>query len=329
MKQLSPEWQIQQSILLTWPHKYSDWSNNLAEIENTYLELVKIITIHQKIILIAYNHELVQDLKKKLSSVVLKNIKFNIIQTNDTWVRDYGPITLSDSTSKCWLNFIFNGWGDKFKHGLDNAMTGQLDLPGSAITIPFVLEGGAIDYNGEGELLTTETCLLKKNRNNMVKENIEKKLKEYLNVKKIHWLKHTHLIGDDTDGHIDMFARFVNKNTIVYAKSINTNDSNYTSLTKLEQELKTLRDTNNKTFNLVPVLQPETLFYKNKQLPTTYINFLIINDAVIVPCYNDVTDSLALAQFEKLFPTRKIYGVDSSVLIRHGGSIHCASMNLY
>jgi len=331
MIRLPAEWEPQQQVLLTWPHKYSAWRGQLPEIDKFYVQATNIISQFQYITLIAYDKEHQQHIKKQIKDEYSHNIKITCIQTNDTWIRDYGPITVYNNQNPMLLNFNFNGWGSKFPANLDNLVNTQLikkKQPHKDFSL--ILEGGSIDSNGDGELLTTESCLLTNTRNkNHTKEKLEIFFKENLGIKKTHWLQNTTMLGDDTDGHIDMFARFVNKKTIVYAKSHHPNDPNAIALNKLEQQLTLLRNSQGEQFNLIPLPQPQAIMWNQQPLPVSYINFLLINQAVLVPTYNVSQDKTILEQFQTIFPQKKIYGIDSSILIRHGGSIHCASMNLF
>ncbi len=226
------------------------------------------------------------------------------------------------------MDFTFNGWGLKFAANYDNLVTRRLFqkrvFKSPLKTLNFVLEGGSIESNGEEILLTNTQCLLEENRNpEFSKDEIEERLKRYLKVKEVIFLNHGFLEGDDTDSHIDTLARFVSKDTIAYVKCEDEEDIHFKELKKMEEELKKL------PFNLIPLPFVKPKFYEGERLPATYANFLFINNAVLVPTYNDENDEKAIKIFEKLFPKRDVIGIDSTILIREHGSIHCATMHSF
>jgi agmatine/peptidylarginine deiminase len=296
MRRLIAEWERQKALLVVYPHNKGDWGKYFYEITSFYDEFISIVKNYQEV-------------------VVIKE------QTNDTWIRDFGPITIIKDKKLKLLDFTFNGWGLKYSANFDNGLNRKLF---NTKKIGFVLEGGSIDTNGEGVLLTTKSCLLEANRNpHLTQKEIEEYLKNIFGLKKIIWLENGFLEGDDTDGHIDMLARFVNKDTIAYITCDDRDDVHYDMLKKMEEELK------RSTFNLVPLPWVSAKYFNNQRLPASYANFVIINNAVIVPTYNDTNDKEALKIFSTLFKDRDVIGLDASVLIREKGSIHCCCMNLY
>jgi len=259
-----------------------------------------------------------------------KNLSFVQAQTDDTWARDCSGITILQNDTATVIDFTFTGWGDKFDATLDNALTSKLkSLYGAHYQKErFILEGGAIESNGEGLLLTTSHCLMNPNRNKKLtqKFEVEAILKEILGVQKTLWLDHGYLAGDDTDSHIDTLARFVSKNTIVYVKCKDEEDEHFEALSKMETELMAMRDLNGEKFKLIALPMTEATYYDGERLPATYANFLIINGAVLVPTYNDPHDTEALEILQKVFIDREIIPINCSVLIRQHGSLHCVSM---
>jgi len=261
-----------------------------------------------------------------------KNLTFVKINSDDTWSRDFGGITVNDNGKLTVLDFQYNAWGKKFPYKLDNEITKQLKIKGllkkyTHKSISFVLEGGAIESNGDGILLTTTKCLMEENRNPLLSIHIiEKRLMEYFGCKKVLWLNHGYLEGDDTDSHIDTLARFVNTDTIVYQSCDDKNDVHYRELQKMEKELKSFKQPNGQAFNLVALPWIEAKYNENERLPATYANFLIINRAVLVPTYQDKNDEKALKMLQELFPKRDIVGIDCQTLIRQHGSLHCVTM---
>ncbi len=244
------------------------------------------------------------------------NLYFIHYQTDDTWARDCSTISVIENGQIKLLDFTFNGWGGKFEATRDNAMSSHIS---DCSAIDYVLEGGAIESNGEGTLLTTSQCLKNPNRNPNL--DIDAILKNVLHVKKILYLNHGYLRGDDTDSHIDTLARFISKDTIMYLTCKDKNDEHYEALHVMQKELQ-------KTpYKLIALPMTEPIYYQGERLPATYANFLMINGAVLVPIYNDTHDDEAIEIFKKSFPDREIIPIDCSVLIRQHGSLHCVSMH--
>jgi len=339
---LLPEWHSQAAVLVTWPHQHSDWVEQLNlpsnEIESFYLELVGTISGHQTCAIICYDQTHKKHIIELLKTHKLKtdNICFYIIPTNDTWIRDYGPLS-TISSNKCLhlLNFEFNAWGNKYSCDKDNLVNQQLHQQhafhlSSYSSLPWVLEGGSIDTDGQGTILTTTNCLLSKSRNpGKNKTDIVQALGEYLGANKVLWLDHGSLEGDDTDAHVDTLARFTNPDTICYVSCDQPQDPHYNSLKNMEKTLKTFRNQNSEPYKLVPLPWPKPKINRHgERLPATYANFLIINKAVLVPTYNDPADEKALGIFRELFPERQVIGLDCTSLIEQFGSLHCATMQL-
>ena len=317
------EWEAQEALIVVFPPKKSDWKHSLAEIHQTYLEFISHIARFQKCMVICED-------KKTLATALpsLQNIELIEMPTNDTWIRDFGGINVYKHGKRQTYDFVFNAWGNKFEASMDNGITQKLFdegyLIGKLKTFDFVLEGGSIDSNGDGVMLSTAYCLFEENRNpELSKKKIKKTLMKLFGLKELIILKHGALMGDDTDSHIDTLARFIDKKTIAYVKCYDKNDEHYTELKKMEKELK-------KTgFDLVPLPLPSAKYFNNHRIPATYMNFVLINDAVLVPTYSDVYDEEVLKTFAHHFPEREIVGIESSILIREHGSLHCASMNVY
>ena len=227
------------------------------------------------------------------------------------------------------LDFSFTGWGGKFDASRDNAMSSAISKAYGAPMhkIDLILEGGGVESNGNGSLLTTAECLLNTNRNpQMNKAKTEAMLKKEFGVEQILWLNHGYLAGDDTDSHIDTLARFIDIDTIMYVKCDDKNDEHYEALKKMEEELKKIRDIEGEPFHLIPLPMCQSHYYNDERLPATYANFLIINDAVLLPIYNDPHDNEAIEICKKAFRGRDIIPIDCSVLIRQHGSLHCVTM---
>ena len=327
MTRLPAQWEEQELIQLVFPHKDTHWNEYLDEAIETFVNIVKTITKYQKCLIVAKELNSVKSLFRNK-----KNITFVRLDSNDTWSRDLGGITVQNDKKFTILDFNFNAWGKKFPYKLDNQITKKLKLKGifkgyNHQTISFVLEGGSIESDGEGVIMTTSKCLLEKNRNPyLTKSTIEKQLQKYLGAKKILWLNSGYLIGDDTDSHIDTLARFIDTNTIVYQSCDDKDDEHYEELKKMENQLKTFKNINGKSYKLIPLPWIEAKYYDDERLPATYANFLIINNAVLIPTYNDKNDDKVLKLFKNIFPKRDIIGIDCTILIRQHGSLHCVTM---
>ena len=328
------EWEPQDAIMLAWPHRDTDWHYMLDEAQACFKEIARAIVNDLHLIIIAPD---IDDVKRQLSDIDHKDkIIYQKIDTNDTWARDFGPISVIDGDKRLMLDFKFNAWGMKFAACHDNLICMKMFQNGifnaNAINCQdFVLEGGSIESDGNGTVLTTSQCLLSPNRNrHLSKQQIEEVLKARLGAKKVLWLDNGELIGDDTDAHIDTLARLAPNNTIVYVKCDDTSDEQYTSLQRMEQELKAMTNAQGEPFKLVPLPCPAPIHDKEGQrLPATYANFLITNSQVLVPIYNQPnTDDLALKAIAQAFPERNVVGIDCNALIQQHGSLHCVTMQI-
>ncbi len=255
--------------------------------------------------------------------------------SNDSWVRDHGPITVIDQGVPLLLDFTFNGWGGKYRAQLDNAVTDNLHKLGAFSNtmieqINLVLEGGAIESDGKGTLLTTKSCLLTKTRNpDITPAQLEETVKNALGCERILWLENGQLIGDDTDGHIDTLVRFCDSQTLCYVSCDDPNDPHYPSLDAMRQELGSFRDNSGQPYQLIPLPLPAAKqTQEGERLPATYANFLIINGAVLVPTYDDPADQTALSRLQHCFPDREMIAIDCLPLIKQYGSLHCVTMQL-
>jgi agmatine deiminase len=233
------------------------------------------------------------------------------------------------------VDFTFNGWGGKFPAELDNQLTRRLHASGAfgdidCRRINWVLEGGAIESDGQGTILTTRRCLLAETRNpGLTQEQIELLLRDRLGAQRVLWLEHGDLEGDDTDGHIDMLARFCDVNTIAYTACDDPSDSHYADLKAMEAELQALRSLRGEPYRLLPLPWPQPAYADDgHRLPLSYANFLIVNGGVIVPTYDDAADEKAIAMLQQAFPDREVIGVPALAIIIQHGSLHCVSMQL-
>lgn len=333
MKRVPAEWERQQCVLMSFPHEETDWAQSdaaLKEALSPFIRIAQAIAYKEAVYIICKD-------KTKIASMFCspRNLTFIEIPTNDTWIRDYGYISLKENEIKKLLDFTFDGWGGKFEASLDNAVNTTLHKKGYMGTTPlekldFVLEGGAIESDGKGTILSTSTCLCNPNRNGgLTKNQVEEKLKLMLGAERILWLNHGYLAGDDTDSHIDTLARFVNTESIVYVKCEDKEDEHYEALQKMEEELKKFKTIDGKPYTLYALPMCEAKYHeKGQRLPATYANFLICNGAIIYPTYNDKSDKKVGEIFKMLFPEKEIIPVNCLKLIEQGGSLHCSTMQV-
>ncbi len=340
---LPAEWEPQSGVMLTWPHADTDWKPYLRQITNTYLELAEAITRFERLLVVTPIIESTRKmLAERLSDRQMSRVHLYEIDSNDTWARDHGPVTLASKNKHNsfiipihLLDFKFNGWGEKFDWQKDNAINLQLYYQGAFNAAlenhkGFVLEGGSIESDGKGTVFTTSQCLLAPHRNQpFTKENIEQQLKNLLHAHHIQWLDHGNLVGDDTDGHIDTIVRVAPHDTLLYVGCDNPEDEQYEDFKSLEKQLQSLITYEGYPYRLLKLPMPDAIYDGEDRLPATYANFLIINGAVIYPTYNQPEkDEEARRQIQLAFPDREIIGIDSLTIIRQHGSIHCLTMQL-
>lgn len=331
---LPAEWAPQDGVLLAWPHEQSDWAPVLDRVVPVFRDLVCAISRHEKVLIATPEPDRVRN---TLGNALISSGQVRIyeIPTNDTWTRDFGPITVYEDDRPVLLNFGFNGWGLKFPSHFDNQVTVNLAKAGAFGTISLrtpglILEGGSIESDGRGTLLTTSACLLELNRNpHLDRRGIEDSLRTHLGADHILWLENGYLEGDDTDSHVDTLARLCPEDTILYVACDDETDPHFDALHRMHEELDQLRTRDGRPFRLIPLPWPHPHFDdEGERLPATYANFLVINNAVLVPTYNDPKDDEAMACIRQAFPDREIIGIDCSPLILQHGSLHCVTMQL-
>lgn len=332
------EWHRQSCVQLTWPHADTDWQPYLDEIQETFVQIAKAVAQYERLIIAARNTDDVRSLlEESLTAEEIQRVSIYECDNDDTWARDHAFITLvgTEKDAPCrLLDFRFNGWGEKFDAGKDNAINRTLYNKGvfhgceRIDCDDFVLEGGSVESDGQGTVLTTSVCLMAPNRNQpMTQDEVEAVLKERLCARKIVWLDHGQLIGDDTDGHIDTIARLCPGNTVLYVGCDDDADPQYTDLKSLEKQLREATNADGIPFRLLRLPMPDAIHFDGERLPATYANFLILNGAVIVPTYDQPdNDALALSLVAEAFPCYDIIGIDSRIIIRQHGSIHCLTM---
>ena len=323
MKRFIAEFEPQSFTQIIFPHKESDWVEYLEEAQDNFIEIIQAIIKYQKCLVICDDIERVKQYFEQN-----ENLLFVEYQTDDTWARDCSSLSIVQNNTIKLLDFKFTGWGGKFEAQKDNAMTQaiQKEYENELESIDFILEGGAVESNGEGLLLTTSQCMLNSNRNSsFTKEQVTQKLKDSFGVDNVLYLHHGYLAGDDTDSHIDTLARFIDSKTILYVQCKDREDEHYRELQLMEKELETLAQ----EYNLILIALPmsEAIYFEGERLPATYANFLFIHGAVLVPTYGVKEDEKALNIFREIFKDRDIIGIDCQTLIKQHGSLHCVTMN--
>ena len=336
-QRLPAEWEPQDAVMLTWPHKNSPWDWILDDVVELYEALATVICDYADVVIAVPDTQL-EEVRARLEAMgaPMEYIHLYPCASNDSWARDHGPLSVETAEGFKLLDFQFNGWGNKFPHELDNQISRELfaqkAFPHASFgTQDWVLEGGSIEVDGQGTLMTTSSCLLNKNRNPLLtKSDVEAKLIAAFGVQKINWLDHGYLAGDDTDGHVDTLARLCPNNTIIYTACDDEQDEHYAELKKMETQLQSFTNAAGEPYRLLPlpwagvVLGDES----DERLPSTYANFLIINEAVLVPIYNLPMDEDALEVISQAFPGYEIFGIPCLSLIEQGGSLHCITMQL-
>ena len=374
---LPAEWEPQDFVLLTWPNETTDWAPYLEEIRQTVAEMVRAIARHEEVMLLSMFKTDVPDELREMPNVYVAELP-----NNDTWARDFGPIVLKgtqpaessagggasaddeeEEKDFLWLDFRFNGWGEKFQAAWDNmipyklwALYGFFEDADYEDHQDFVLEGGSIETDGRGTLFTTSQCLLAPHRNQpLTKEQIEEQLKRRLRVGRVVWLDYGNLVGDDTDGHIDTIVRCAPDDTLVYVGCDDPADEQYSDFHALEEQLKALRTADGKPYRLLRLPMPDGIYevegpsgvqsdcvavqevqspsgvqeMQGERLPATYANFLVINGAVLVPTYDQPEkDAEALRVVQQAFPDREMITIDARTIIRQHGSVHCLTMQV-
>lgn len=324
--------------MLTWPHPETDWAESLADVERVFFQLAQAISQRQVLILLCHDVFLITRLQKVLPEHQVQMQRTFLLQipNNDSWTRDHGPITVYNQAGEpVWLNFEFSGWGQKFESRLDNQINGHLFgakiIKAVALeSVDLVLEGGAIDTDGQGVLLANECCLLHDNRNPQLSKNdLEQRLAELFGIKKFLWLKQPPLAGDDTDGHIDTLARLTPSGALLYVSCDDVTDPHFLPLAQLKTQLAAFTDLKGHPFPLLPLPWPSAKYdSEDNRLPASYANYLLINGAVLVPTYQDAADAPAMAVIGQAHPGYQIIGIDCLPLLRQGGSLHCVTMQL-
>jgi agmatine deiminase len=326
------EWANHTATWLSWPHKEESWPGKIGMIYNRYAEFIKELAKGELVRINVGNETMKAFAVEQLTAVGadLTKIEFYDFPTNDAWCRDHGPAFLVNpgTKQKVIVDWGYNAWGNKYPpYDLDDVIPTKIAQHfGLPVYHPgIVMEGGSVDFNGKGTVLTTTACLLNKNRNpHLTQEQIEGYLRNYYGVEQVLWLGDG-IVGDDTDGHIDDITRFVNEDTVVTVVEENKADENHHILRENLETLKTMRLLNGKQLNIIELPMPDPVYYDGQRLPASYANFYIANAAVIVPTYRCDNDTKALDILTQCFPDRKVIGIDSTDIIWGLGSFHCLS----
>lgn len=327
-----PEWTPVEAVLLAWPHAATDWRPWLPAIERDYVELAAAIAAEVTPLILCRDAGHRRHIEGLLHDCCRNAPRIVVVPYNDTWCRDYGPITVAGEGRLQLLDFQFKGWGAKYDARLDDEINKQLTalwrVPLQSIGIQ--LEGGSIESDGNGTLLTTTQCLLDSQRNpGYDRDRLEGLLLEQLGLQRVLWISEGLLQGDDTDGHIDNLVRFCDEHTIAYAGCSRRADMHYQPLQAMAEQVRGLRQPDGQPYTIQAIEIPEAIYDENgERLPGSYVNFLILNNSVLVPVFDCPQDDQALANLQRCFPHRKLVPVPGGNLIRQYGGPHCATMQL-
>lgn len=335
MPRLPAEWEPQSALMLTWPHAQGDWDDGLADVEASFIDIAVAVAAFQPLIISVYDTGQRDRVFESLTARGIDETRLNlyVVRSNDVWARDHGPVSVMDDEQGRLLDFRFDGWGNKYPAAEDDQLCERLQQAGAFGHTPLikhhqVLEGGAIDSNGQGSLLTTQRCLLSRNKGTS-EADYERLFKQQFGTEQTLWLTTGSLIGDDTDGHIDTLARFVSPTRIAYQSCDDKHDAHYEALQAMAKELAAFRTMDNQPFELIALPLPQAIHARSGQrLPAGYANFLIINNAVLMPSYDDPADDIAAQLLAQCFTERELITIDCRALIQQYGSLHCVTMQI-
>jgi len=327
------EWARHRATWLSWPHNQETWPASLEKVRDVWIQMVCALAPHEQVCMLVNDEAAAQDVTARLkkTGAVMGNVALLKIPTVDVWMRDYGPTFVTRESSDQPLacnDWIFNGWGGKYRAYEDDDQVVREIAPLLKIPVfehDIVLEGGSIEVNGVGACLTTEQCLLNKNRNpHLNRRQIEERLGDSLGVSHFIWLGEG-IAGDDTDGHIDDIARFVDPTTIVCVVESNSNDDNYSPLQENYERLQNATDQDGERLSVVALPCPAAVYYDGARLPASYANFYIANNVVLVPVFDDPNDTQAMGILQDLFPRRQVIGLRCNEVVAGLGAIHCVT----
>ena len=331
---LLAEWEPQAGVVIAWPHAGTDWAPRLARIETAYVALAAAIARFEPL-LVCVADAMVREHAAQLlaeAGVHPARVRFIEIAYDDTWLRDSGPLTLTDGAGFRLVDFRFTGWGGKFEGGRDDRLIAALIEHGvfraaEHRRIDWALEGGAIESDGAGTLLTTWRCLQQRHPQ-LTREEMSVLLIDALGAQRVLWLEHGYLQGDDTDAHIDTLARFAPDGGLVFQACDDPADPHYAELARMHEEIAQLRTLDGRPYRLYPLPWPRAIVDEGRRLASSYANYLIVNGGVLMPAYGDVADALAAQVIAAAHPGREVVAVDAGALIWQNGSVHCLTMQL-
>jgi agmatine deiminase len=325
------EWEPHEATWLSWPHNPETWPGNFEPVPAIFADIVAALREHEEVRILAGTEELEASARDALRArgCPESNVRFFRIPTNDAWMRDHGPIfVVHPERGVAITDWKYNAWGGKYPpYDLDDRVPSRIN---ETLRLPIfgpgiVLEGGSIDVNGRGTLLTTESCLLNPNRNpGLTKREIEERLAEFLGVRNILWLGDG-IAGDDTDGHVDDLSRFVGPTTVVTAVEEDPADENFRALRDNLERLRAMKDEAGRPLEVIPLPMPPAIHYEHRRLPASYANFYVGNGAVLVPVFRHPRDEIACSNLARVFPARRIVPIQSTDLVWGLGAIHCVT----
>jgi len=330
---LPAEWEPQSAVMLTWPHAGSDWEDLTAVFE-AFAALGAAISADQELLSVGADASHLAQIQDHLLSTGAKpsRLRYASAASDDAWARDHGPLTVLGDNGPVLNDFTFNGWGGKYPAGRDNAITRSLQAQGVFGDVPrhdpqLVLEGGAIETDGQGTILATRSSIIDASRNpGMGVAELEQRLAGILGCRRFLWLDHGALTGDDTDGHIDTLVRFADPGTLVHT-TVPDNHPDHAAVAAMTDELRALRTADGRPYRLIPLPYPgDHRGADGRRLPATYANFLITNRSVLMPRYGSSADAAAQARLGTAFPGRRIVSIDCRAIIEQNGSLHCLTM---
>jgi len=332
-RRLPAEWEEQDGVIMAWPHAGTEWID-LPAVQTVTMDIAGEITRRERLLMVAPD---VEEAGKSMADAGLQFDRISLyeIETNDTWARDFGPLTVFEGEKPFILDFGFNGWGLKFPAYFDNQITQKLAGRGAFCKTPleipgFILEGGSIESDGKGTILTTSTCLLSPNRNShLSRREIEDFLGNVLGACRVLWIENGQLAGDDTDSHVDTLVRFCPDDVIIYTACDDPGDEHFEPLKAMAAELESFRTVDGRPYKLFALPWAEEVRDEDgRRLPATYANFLIINGAVLVPMYGTSKDRAAIDVVRRVFPDRRVSGINCLPILTGHGSLHCITMQL-
>lgn len=326
---MPPEWAPHAATWLAWPHDPVTWPDRVPQVEEVYVQILAALTPHERVELLVKDASLEERVRRRLLQEGITNVRLHRISTADSWIRDYGPTFVKDAAGGlAFVDWVFNAWGNKYETLLpDDSIPPKLEpiLGLRRFEADVVMEGGSIEVNGAGSVLTTEQCLLHKNRNpDLDRGAVEGVLRDYLGVDQVLWLKQG-IEGDDTDGHIDDIARFVDETTVVAAVEEDKTDPNHAILEENFRLLKSMKDAHGRPFKVVPLPMPGRVGDDEGRLPASYANFYIANSVVLLPTFGHKNDEKAQATLQGLFPGRKVVPIRCEDVVYGMGTLHCLS----